>query len=94
MFQSNLGYRLPVSASHLRGLTVVPQKDMQNHIIVAWVKVMAVRRPPRGIAVYLDVPAVASTIDEGDTGLLKIRTCLQVPTSWRVDSDFSPVQGI
>jgi hypothetical protein len=94
MFQGDLCYRLPVSASHLRGLTVVPQKDMENHIIVACVEVMAVRRPPGGIAVYFDIPAVAYTIDEGNTGLLKIRACLQVPTSWRVDYNFSPVQRL
>ena len=53
---------------------------------------MAGGRPPGGIAVYFDIPAVAYTIDEGNTGLLKIWTCLQVPTSWRVDNNFSPVQ--
>src|SRR2546421_3578931 len=92
MFQGDLRYKLPVSASYLRSLTVIPQKDMQDHIIVACVEVMAVRRPPGGIAVYFDVPAVAHTIDEGNTGLLKIRAGLQVPTSWRVDHNFSPVQ--
>jgi hypothetical protein len=52
---------------------------------------MAVRRPPGGIAVYFDISALAYAIDEGNTGLLKIWTCLQVPTSWRVDNNFSPV---
>ena len=94
MFQGDLWYKLPVGASHLRSLTVIPQKDMQDHIIVACVEVMAVRRPPGGIAVYFDIPAVAYTIDEGNTGLLKIWTCLQVPTSWRVDNNFSPVQRL
>jgi hypothetical protein len=94
LFQGDLGYGLPVSASHLGGLTVVPHKDMENHIIVACVEVMAVRRPPGGIAVYLDIPAMASTIAKGNTGLLKIRTCLQVPTSWRMDDDFPPVQRL
>jgi hypothetical protein len=37
---------------------------------------MAVRRPPRGIAVYFDISMVAYTIDEGNIGLLKIRACL------------------
>jgi len=92
VFQGNLGYKLPVGASHLKGLTVVPQKDMEDHIIVTCVEVMAVRRPPGGIAVYFDIPAVAYPIDEGNTGLLKIWTCLQVPTSWRVDKNFSTVQ--
>jgi hypothetical protein len=82
MFQGDLRYKLPVGASHLRSLTVIPQKDVQNHIIVACIEVMAVRRPPGGIAVYFDIPAVASPIAEGNTGLLKIWTCLQVPTSW------------
>jgi hypothetical protein len=67
---------------------------MENHIIVACVEVMAVRRPPGGIAVYLDIPMVACTISEGKTGLLKIRTCLHIPTSWRVDNDFSPVERL
>jgi hypothetical protein len=87
-------YRLPVGTSHFRSLTVIPQKDMENHIIVACVEVMTVRRPPGGIAVYLDIPAVAYTINEGNTGLLKIRTCLQIPTAWRVDNNFSPVQRL
>src|SRR5262245_43085854 len=65
---------------------------MQDHIIVAYVEVMTVRRPPGGIAVYLDITAVAYPIDEGNTGLLKIRACLQIPSSWRVDNHFSPVQ--
>jgi len=67
---------------------------MENHIIVAWVEVMMVRRPPGGIAVYLDIPAVAYTINESNTGLLKIWTRLQIPTSWRVDNNFSPVQRL
>src|SRR5215467_7196040 len=92
MFQGDLRYKLPVSASHLRGLPVIPQKDMQDHIIVACIEVMAVRRPPGGIAVYFDIPAVVYSISEGNTGLLKIWTCLQVPTSWRVHKNFSPVQ--
>jgi hypothetical protein len=37
---------------------------------------MAVCRPPRGIAVYFDIPTVTYTINEGNTGLLKIRTGL------------------
>ena len=37
---------------------------------------MAGGRPPGGIAVYFDIPAVAYTIDEGNTGLLKIWACL------------------
>ena len=92
MFQGDLRYRLSVGASHLGGLPVIPQKDMQDHIIVACVEVMTVRRPPGGIEVYFDIPAVAYPIDEGNTGLLKIWTRLQVPTSWRVDYNFSPVQ--
>ena len=36
-------------------------------------------------------PRVAYTIDEGNS-LLKIWTCLQVPTSWH-DNNFSPIQG-
>ena len=76
MFQGDLRYKLPIGASHLRSLPVIPQKDMQNHIIITCVEVMAMRRPPGGIAVYFDIPAVAYTIDEGNTGLLKIRTCL------------------
>jgi hypothetical protein len=67
---------------------------MENHVIVACVEVMAVCHPPGGIAVYFNIPAVAYSIDEGNTGLLKIRTCLQVPTSWRVDNNFSPVQRL
>jgi hypothetical protein len=55
---------------------------------------MAVRRPSGGIAVYFDISAVTYTIDEGNTGLLKVRTCLQVPTSWRVDNNFSSVQRL
>src|SRR5215471_16360411 len=92
MFQSDLRYKLPVGASHFRSLTVIPQKDMQHHIIVAYVEVMAVCRPPGGIAVYFDIPAGAYPIGEGNAGLLKIWTCLQIPTSWRVDNHFSPVQ--
>ena len=92
MFQGDLRYKLSVGASHLRGLPVIPQKDMQDHIIVACVEVMAMRRPPRGIAVYFDIATVVYAIGEGDTGLLKIWTCLQVPTSWRVYKNFSPVQ--
>jgi hypothetical protein len=67
---------------------------MENHLIVAWVEVMTVRRPPGGIAVYLDIPAVAYTINESNTGLLKIWTRLQIPTSWRVDNNFAPVQRL
>jgi hypothetical protein len=67
---------------------------MQDDIIVACVEVMAVRRPPGGIAVYFDIPAVARPIDEGNRGLLKIWTCLQVPTSRRMDNNFSPVQSV
>ena len=59
MFQGDLRYKLPVGASHLRSLTVIPQKDMQDHIIVACVEVMAVCCPPGGITVYFDIPAVA-----------------------------------
>ena len=76
MFQGDLRYKLPVSASHLRSLTVVPQKDMQDHIIVACIEVMAVCRPSRSIAVYFNIPTVAYPIDEGNTGVLKIRSCL------------------
>src|SRR5712691_8581506 len=93
MFQGDLRYKLPVSASYLRSLTVIPQKDMQDHIIVACVEVMAVRRPPGGIAVYFDIPTVAYPIGEGNTGLLEIRARLQVPTPRRVDNNCSPVQG-
>jgi hypothetical protein len=75
-------------------LTVIPQKNMENHIIIAWVEMMTMRRPPGGIAVYLDIPAVAYTISKGNTGLVKIRTCLQIPTAWRVDDNFSPVQRL
>ena len=92
MFQGNLRYGLPIGASYLRSLAIVPQKDVQDYIIVALVEVMTVRRPSRGIAVYFDVPTVTYTIDEGNTRLLKIRTCLQVPAPRRVDSNFSPVQ--
>ena len=82
MFQGDLRYKLPIGASHLRSLTVIPQKDMQDHIIVACVEVMTMRCPPGGIAVYFDIPAMAYPINEGNSSLLKIRTCLQVPTSW------------
>jgi hypothetical protein len=76
MFQGDLRDKLPIGTSHLRSLTVIPQKDMQDHMIVTCVEVMTVCRPPGGIAVYFDIPAVAYTIDEGNTGLLKIRPCL------------------
>ena len=66
---------------------------MQDHIIVACVEVMAVCRPSGGIAVYFDVPALPRPITEGNRSLLKIGTCLQVPTSRRTDNDFSPVQS-
>ena len=92
MFQGNLRYRLSVGASHLRSLPVIPQKDMENHIIVACVEVMAVCCPPRGIAVYFDIPPVPCTINKGNTGLLKIRASLQVPAPRRVDSNLSTVQ--
>jgi hypothetical protein len=41
--------------------------------------------------VYFDIPTVAYPIDEGNTGLLKIWACLQVPSSRRVDNHFSPI---
>ena len=92
MFQGDLRYKLPVGASDLGSLAVIPEKDVQDHIIVAWVEVMAMRYPPGGIAVYFDIPPVACTIDEGNTGLLKIRASLQVPTPRRMDSNLSTVQ--
>src|SRR5712691_10812679 len=92
MFQGDLREQLPIGASDLGGLTVIPQKDVQDHVIVAWVEMMAVRRPSGGIAVYFDVPPVACTIDKRHTGLLKIRPSLQVPTPRRVDNEFSTVQ--
>jgi hypothetical protein len=92
MFQGDLKYRLSVGTLHLGGLPVIPQKDMQDHIIVACVEVMAVRRPPGSIAMYFNIPALAYTFDEGNTGLLKIWACLQVPTTWRMHNNFSPVQ--
>ena len=55
---------------------------------------MAGGRPPGDIAVYFDISAVAYTIGEGNTGLLKVWTGLQVPTSWRVDNNFSSVQRL
>jgi hypothetical protein len=76
MFQGNLRDKLPVGTSHRRGLTVIPQKDVEDHIIITLVEVMTVRRPPGGIAVYFDIPTVTYAIDEGNTGLLKIWTCL------------------
>jgi len=76
MFQGDLRYKLSVGTSHLRSLAVVPQKDVEDHIIITLVEVMAVRRPPRGIAVYFDIPTATYTIDESNTGLLKIRTGL------------------
>src|SRR6266705_127087 len=92
MFQGDLRYKLSVGASDLGSLTVIPEKDVQDHIIVAWVEVMAMRYPPGGIAVYFDIPSLACTIDEGNTGLLKIRASLQVPTPRRMDSNLSTVQ--
>jgi hypothetical protein len=76
MFQGDLRDKLPVGTARLRGLAVIPQKDVENHIIITLVEVMAVRRPPRGIAVYFDIATVTYTIDKSNTGLLKIRTCL------------------
>jgi hypothetical protein len=76
MFQGDLRDQLPIGAPHLKGLAVIPQKDVQNHIIVAYVKMMAVCCPPGGIAVNFDIPALTYTIDEGNTSLLKIWTGL------------------
>jgi hypothetical protein len=94
MFQGNLRYKLPVGALYCRSWTVIPEKDMQNHIIVAGVKVMAMRRPPRSVAVYFNIPTVPRPIAEGNHSLLKIWTCLQVPTSRRMDRDGPPVQSV
>ena len=92
MFQGDLRYKLPVGASDLGSLAVIPEKDVQDHIIVAWVEVMAMRYPPGGIAVYFDIPPMACTIDECNTGLLKIRTSLEIPAPRRVYQELSAVQ--
>jgi hypothetical protein len=94
MFQGNLWYKLSVGALYRRNPTVIPEKDMQDHAIVACVEVMAVCRPPGGVTVDFDIPAVPRFIVEGNRSLLKIWTCLQVPTSRRMDHDGSPIQSV
>jgi hypothetical protein len=55
---------------------------------------MAVRRPPGGSAVDFHIAPVARTANEFNAGLLKIRPSLEVPTPWRMDNHFLPIQGV
>ena len=66
MFQGDLRYKLPVGASDLGSLTVIPEKDVQDHIIVAWVEVMAMRLPLASLEDVLTQKLLALTEQEPD----------------------------
>jgi len=79
-FEGYLRDKLPIGALYRGCRTVIPQKDMQDHAIVACVEMVAVGYPPRGRAVDFHIPPVALTADKFNAGLVKIRTSLEVPT--------------
>jgi hypothetical protein len=78
---------LPVGTSDRGSVAIVPQHNMENDLVITHVKMMPVCGPARSIAVYLNVSPAALAASQGNNGVLKVGTGLQVPAPWRMDSD-------
>ena len=93
VFQGDLGDGLPVGPHGHRVLAVVPQEDVQHHVVVTRVGVMPVGRPAGGVAVDFHVAAAPLAVGKGDGGLLKIGAGVDVPASRGMHGEGLAVQG-
>jgi hypothetical protein len=75
-------------------MAIVPQHNMEDNLVITRVKMMPVSCPARSIAMYLNVSPAALTAGKGNDGVLKVGPSLQVPASWRMDSDLLAIQGV
>jgi hypothetical protein len=91
--QLYLGNSLSINAPGDGSLAVVPQKDMENNLAIAYIPVVAMRYPARGEAMHLDITSPALPSSKLNNRLLEIRPGVCVPAPWRMDHHILAIHG-
>jgi hypothetical protein len=78
--QGDLGHSLTVGTFDFCGVTIVPQKHVENDTIIPCITVMPMRRPSGRIQMDLDIASLPCASGKLNDSLLKIRTNLDIPT--------------
>ena len=87
------GTDCPSARLTISSLAVVPQEDVQDHVVVARVEVVAVGGPAGGEAVQLDVAAPPRAVADGKGGLPEIGAGVHVPPAGGMHRNRAAVQG-